>query len=185
MENKEFEVDFLKTIGFSKELKAVASYLLVAENPDVVALDDYVARILNKPDFRLWKTIRFYDGSFFENLIGFFKYFDIEMEKFIHDKTGLFLFEYLKNSEYNIRMTSPYSPDNYDTIKFTCNFSKLYFYHSNGYYDCYDLDKFSNRCVLLNNLLPKIIRLERKIDENWIPVVSIENGPIKTMHLLN
>ena len=73
MDINEIEINFLETLRFGKdEFKAVASYLLIAENPDIVELDNYVARILNKPDFRLWKTIRFYDGSSLENLIGFF-----------------------------------------------------------------------------------------------------------------
>lgn len=169
---------FSEIANLGKEFSAVASYLKSTENPNINELDSFVRNEINDHTFNLWRFVRPFDGKEYDKLIGFFKYFNIEMEQFIHSSIGQFLFEYLKDNQNNIRIFNNNSTKHYDTVKFTCNFSNIYFYHENGLYTCYELSLFWNRCVLMNVVLPKITKIELKKDKEWVSVIVIQNGEI-------
>ncbi len=192
MEKKEFLNQYSAVVNYSKEFKAVASSFLITENPDIDELNTYVEKATNNQEFKLWEYLRNNENKQsdpkigYDDFIGFFKYFGIEeMEKFIHNNTGLILFEYLKNNEGSSRVYWESSNKNdFDRVKFTGYYDKIYFYHSLGYYDSIELKHFYNRCNMLNYKLLKIIRIEKEIDGEWIPTIINEDGKFYSLNKL-
>ena len=147
--------------------------------PLVEELNIYVEKIIDDHKFELWRFIRANVGVGYENLIGFFRYFGLEMEEFIHNNVGQVLLSYLKENASSIRIFMSPSQDYFETIKFTCNYTKIYFYSMSGSsYNCLELEHFWNRCLLLNIRLPKITKIERMLDGKWTPVLMVKNDVV-------
>lgn len=183
MGKNEFISEYSTVVDFSKDFKAIASYFLITENPNLEGLNTYVGHTTSNPEFKLWEFLRSYgmtiqnNDKFTNNLEGFFKYLGIEeMENFIQNRIGQQLLNYLKNN-YNIRVYKYSSNLNlYSLVKFTCSDTKIYLYHMGGNYNSLDLKYLLNRLVFLNKDILEIHKIEKEIDGEWIPVIIKENG---------
>ena len=110
MGKNEFLSEYSTVVDFSKDFKAIASYFLITENPNIEELNTYVGHTTNNPEFKLWECLRSYyisiqnSDKFTNNLEGFFKYLGIEeMENFFQNRIGQQLLNYLKDNN-NIRV---------------------------------------------------------------------------------
>jgi hypothetical protein len=177
--NSEFLNEYSEIVSQSKVFELISAYIQSSEMIDVIDLDKYVASKINKDDFTLWIFLRGYFSSMkfndvnYKKLEGYFKFLGInDLEKFIHYKESQIIFEYLKQNAGNIRLyKDKMNEEDFDYVKFTCVYSKIYFYHKNGYYNSLELDSFWNKCGLMNNNLLEIERIDKNIAEEWIPVL--------------
>lgn len=179
MEEKEFLIEYSEVVNYSKEFKAIAAYLLITENPNVEDLEANVIKVTENPKFKLWEYLRDYEMKFikdhigYNNLVGYFRNLGIDdMEKFIHNKTGQMLFNYLKENGPRIRVYSESScVGSYDRIEFKCGYDSIYFWHQDGFYNRLQLDKFLNRIRFINDDILKYNKIEKEINGEWIPTV--------------
>jgi hypothetical protein len=171
--NTEFNQEYLSTINYIPEFKQVALYLINTENPALTGLEEYLAKSNRDPNFKFYRLLRqFANEKKYNDLVGFFKYFGInEMEQFVHNKTGLILFQYIKENFRTIRVFWDWSSlDHPTTIQLTRGFSKFYYSTGSGSRDILELNFFINRCKLFNVDLLNIKRIEKLDDGTWIPV---------------
>ena len=183
MKSQDYFSEYSTVINLSEVYKAVGSFLSKNENQNIEELDQNLRIVLNDPDFNLWRYIDRNtplndDDLYYYNLLGFFKYFGVtDMERFLHNRTGQSLFEYLKKNAHSLRIFWDSSDlSTFDTVKFTCGNSKIYFHFQDGYYNSIDLKFFQNRCLLLNSKLLEIARIEKLINDEWIPVIINEKS---------
>ncbi|MCE5175499.1 MAG: hypothetical protein ABFC90_10955 [Bacteroidales bacterium] len=185
MTDNTFIKEYSDVISYSKDFKAIAAYLLVTDIPNAESLESNVKSVTKNPKFTLWKCLSSYESNFidnhvgYNNLVGFFKYFGIkDMDEFSNNKIGYKIFKYLKSNVPLIKLF--WNSRDESSVEFNINYKdipQIRFQHENGFLMCVDIGSANGpfncycRWHLINSYLLDIKRIDKKINNEWVPVI--------------